>query len=60
MRQFEGFTNKIAVPSFTRDGAWHTVTLTGLPEDTELVTVQVHNPVGSQAQQGIRPTYLPS
>ncbi len=55
MKQFESFTNKISVPSFTADGSFHTVTLTGICADTKLVSVEIDcNVAGGSV--GVRPT----
>ncbi len=54
MRQFESI-EAITVPSFTRDGTFQTVTLTGLNPATKLVTVQIIAG-GSASTVGVRPT----
>jgi hypothetical protein len=54
MRQFEGFTDKIAVPAFTRDTNYHTVTLTGIPDDAQLLTIEIFTQ--TSANVGVRPT----
>lgn len=41
MKQIQGFTNKIAVPSFHRDSTWQTVTLSGLDPDTKFVEIEL-------------------
>ncbi len=59
MKQFEGFTNKLPVPDFTRDGSFHTVTLTGLNPDTKLVTIEVTSDWEAgpgQVAVGVKPT----
>ena len=55
MKQFESFTNKIPVPSFTADGTFQTVTVTGISEATKLVSVEVDCTV-SGGTVGVRPT----
>jgi hypothetical protein len=53
MKQFESFLNKIPIDEpFTRDGLFHAVTLSGLPEGTKFVTVEAQTAVAGTS--GVR------
>jgi hypothetical protein len=57
MKQFEGFQDKQAVPSFTRNGVYQAVALPFLDDDAKLVSVEVYLASGPAEVVGVAPTW---